>query len=677
MRNDHRHAPSAASLAAAPLLAALAYWAGTQLGLFLTPGALAVSVLWPPNAILFGALLLAPRSHWHWYLLAVLPVHLGTELLHGIPLLTSAGWFVTNTGEAVLGAFLLRQLRESPRELFETFMGVLLFLGVGVVGTVGAISFLDAAVVVLTGAGQGYWEVVQHRFASNALATLTFVPPIVMLGSSSFATLRAVPRRRYLEGGLLAIGTPYAVNFVFARHGQTQRSIEELTYTVLPLMFWAAVRFGPVGVGILQLFSTFAVLWPTAGSAAVSMRDVLSLQLFVAMLNALSLVLAVVVQESRRLQSLHGAVLKSMRNAVAITDSAGVVIDANDSWIAAGRSKNPDRLDGAAVHERYLERQRLARPTSHAGRLATGLEEVLAGTRNVFEMEYSCRAGDDITWFAMSVVPLSGEQRGAVITHTDISSRKHEEATTLQVREELSHAGRVMTMGMLSASLTHELSQPLAAILGNAQAARRLCARNDPNDNAEIDVILADVVAASRRAGSILRRLRSWFSNGRHEVLALSLNDVADDVIQILRSDLARRGVSVTTRLAPALPAIKGDRVQLQQVVLNLILNSCDAMRNNAPGDRHVLVTTTQSPAGVQLSVEDVGPGIAPDRLGSVFEPFVTTKATGLGLGLALCRSIVHAHEGQLTAENNAVRGATFHCTLPLADSCEPAAVGP
>ena len=132
----------------------------------------------------------------------------------------------------------------------------------------------------------------------------------------------------------------------------------------------------------------------------------------------------------------------------------------------------------------------------------------------------------------------------------------------------------------------------------------------------------------------------------------------------------------MTTRLAPALPEIKGDRVQLQQVVLNLILNACDAMRDNVPGDRHVLVTTTQSPAGVQLSVEDVGPGIAPDRLGSVFEPFVTTKATGLGLGLALCRSIVHAHEGQLTAENNAGRGATFHCILPLADSREPAVMG-
>ncbi len=168
-----------------------------------------------------------------------------------------------------------------------------------------------------------------------------------------------------------------------------------------------------------------------------------------------------------------------------------------------------------------------------------------------------------------------------MLTHSDITNRKREEAETLQMREEMAHAGRVMTMGMLSASLTHELSQPLAAILGNAQAARRLCARMAGDDTAEVEVILADVVASSRRAGSILRRMRSWISNGRHETQQLGLNEVVDDVIEILRGDLVRRGVTLTKQLAPGLPKIKGDRLQLQQVVLNLILNACDAMRDN------------------------------------------------------------------------------------------------
>jgi signal transduction histidine kinase len=677
MRHDDRPLTSFGRLAIGPFATTAAYFAGMQLGLLLRPGELAVSVIWPPNAILLAALLLAPRSRWPWYLLAILPVHLVTQVLQAVPLVTSAGWFVTNASEAVLGAYVLRRLRPTPVALFETFAGVLLFLTVAVIGAVGITSFLDAAVVVLSGTGRSYWDVWQHRFFSNALAALTLVPPIVLIGSSSCERLRADWRSRYGEGALLALGTLVVVNLLFAAYGHTQVSIRGLTFTVLPLMFWAAVRFGPAGVSILQLFATSGTLWSALAIDPISMDDVLALQMFLAMLNALSLSLAVVVRESRRVQSLHSAVLRSMSNAVAITDSRGVVIDANDSWIASSRSPDPCRLDGAAVHENYLHRQRrIAGTSQHAARLATGLEQVLAGTRNGFDMEYPCRTADDLKWFAVSVVPLSGEQRGAVITHSDITVRKHEEAMALQVRDELSHAGRVMTMGMLSASLTHELSQPLAAILGNAQAARRLCARDGATDRSEVDVILADVVAASRRAATILRRLRSWFSNGRHDTRPLYLNDVADDVIDILRVDLVRRGVSVTTRLAPGLPAVNGDRVQLQQVVLNLMLNACDAMRDNLPGDRQMMVTTTWTDTGVRLSVEDVGPGIAPDRLGSVFEPFVTTKATGLGLGLALCRSIVHAHEGQLTAENNPGRGATFHCVLPLAESRQSAALG-
>ena len=668
MHHDGRVVPFVFRPLAAALLTAVAYWLGTHVGLLLTPSDLAVSLMWPPNALLMASLLLAPVRHWPWYIVAVLPVHLLTQLWHGIPLLTSIGWFVTNTSEAVLGAYLLRRLR-SPRELFQTFGGVLIFLAVGVAGTIALTSFLDAAVVVGTGMGQGYWHLWSHRFASNSLAMLTLIPPIVTIASSSVSRLRVVRRVRYLEAALLALAALFAINLMFARHQTAQASIPELTYTVLPLMFWAAVRFGPPGVSLLQLVSTAAILWTALNSTVVSIDDVLPLQMFLLMLNGLSLALAVVVNESRRFQSLHSAVLRSMRNSVAMTDSDGVVIDANEAWIATARSPDQCRLDGIALHANYLAHHRAkAQHDSISARLVGGLDAILAGTRKLFEMEYMCRSGEETKWFSIAVVPLWGDQRGAVITHTDITRRKREEAETLRVRDELAHAGRVMTMGMLSATLTHEMSQPLAAILANAQTARRLCARGEEGDREEVDVILNDVVSASRRAGSILQRLRNWFSNGRHESERLALNDVANEVLEILRGDLLRRGVSLTRRLAPGLPAISGDRVQLQQVVLNLILNACDAMRENAPGDRHVLVMTAPCDQGVRLSIEDIGTGIAPDRLNSVFEPFVTTKTTGLGLGLALCRSIVQAHEGRLTAENNSARGVTFHCILPLAD---------
>jgi len=670
MPHGNRLVALADSPAGCALATAAAYWIGTQVGLMLTPAGLAVSLMWPPNAIVLAVLLLTPVRHWPWCVLAILPVHLLTQMSHGIPLITSLGWFATNVGEALLGAFVLRQLR-SPREFFETFAGVLLFASIAI-GAAGLTSFLDAGVVIATGAGDNYWDVWRQRFLSNALASLTLLVPAIVMVPHSVTSVRAVRLSRYVEAALLAFGTLFVINLLFTRYGPGPARIPALTYTVLPLMFWAAVRFGPTGVSVLQIVSSAGLLWATVNDDGTSIRDVLSLQLFLVLVNALSLALSVVVRESRHLQSLHGAVLRSMRNAVAITDSDGVVIDANESWAAAERKHDSGRLDGVARRVNYLQHQRAnATDNPHAARLVAGLESVLAGQRKLFEMEYPCGPPDALRWFSISIVPLWGEQRGAVITHGDISRRKHEEAETLRVREELAHAGRVMTMGMLSASLTHELSQPLAAILGNAQAARRLCARSRADDSAEVDVILADIVADSRRAGSMLRKLRSWFANGRHDTRELALNDVINDVIEILRGDLLRRGIAVTRRLAPRLPLIRGDRVQLQQVVLNLILNACDAMRDNEPGDRRVLVMTTQCEEGVQLSVEDVGTGIAPDQLGSVFEPFVTTKASGLGLGLALCRSIVHAHDGQLIAENNVARGVTFRCTLPLAERHE------
>ena len=650
----------------AALVTAAGYWLGTQVGLLLTPTDLAVSVMWPPNAMLLAAFMLTPRSWWPLNLLAILPVHLTTQVWHGIPVATSIGWFFTNTGEAIVAAVWLQRFR-APRELFETFAGVLLFVTVGVIAVTGVMSFIDAAVVVLTGFGPDYWIIVRQRFVSNALATLTLVPAIVMIGTSSSTYLRTMRRSRYLEGALLAVGALVIVNLLAAWYGHTPQGTLGLAYALLPLLFWAAIRFGPLSVSLLQLVATAAILWTTLNWKPFSLADVLSLQMLLAVLNGLSLVLSVVVFESRRLQSLHSAVLDSMRNAVAITDGDGVVIDANPSWTRAAKAGSPGRLDGVPVHADYFsDRQAAAADSPDTARMLTGLDTVLRDSRPLFEMEYACPDADEPRWFSISVVPLKGSQHGTVISHTDISERKRNEAVTLQLREELAQAGRVMTMGMLSASLTHELSQPLSAILANGQVARRLCERTMHNSAPELQEILNDIIASSRRAGGILRQLRRVFvaepSSPRDPI---SLNDVVQDVLKLMHSDLIRGAITAVPRLAAPLPCVSGDRVQLQQLVLNLVLNAGEAMRDNAVGDRQVTVTTRACQAGVQLVVEDVGSGLDPKQIGSIFEPFFTTKQEGLGLGLALCRWIVLAHGGQLTGENNARRGATFQCLLP------------
>jgi C4-dicarboxylate-specific signal transduction histidine kinase len=219
------------------------------------------------------------------------------------------------------------------------------------------------------------------------------------------------------------------------------------------------------------------------------------------------------------------------------------------------------------------------------------------------------------------------------------------------------------------------LSQPLSAILANGQVARRLCERVTPGSVPELQEIVDDIITSSRRASGILRQLRRVFVADPSSARApISLNDVVQEVLTLMRSDLVRRGITVVPRLTAPLPSVNGDRGQLQQLILNLITNASEAMAGNVAGDRQVTVTTGACESGVQLKVEDVGSGLDSKHVGSMFEPFFTTKREGLGLGLALCRWIVLAHAGQITAENNAVRGATFNCVLPHAAAAEPAA---
>jgi signal transduction histidine kinase len=245
----------------------------------------------------------------------------------------------------------------------------------------------------------------------------------------------------------------------------------------------------------------------------------------------------------------------------------------------------------------------------------------------------------------------------------DVTERKAAELEAGQHRAELTHLTRVTTLSELSGSLAHELNQPLAIILSNAQAAQRLLVQAPP-DVAEVRDILADIVAEDRRAGEVIRRLRALLKRGETVLLPLSLNDVITEVLLLTNAELIGRGVTVVGYLAADLPAIGGDRVQMQQVVLNLILNGADAMSANAPGARRLHVTTARHDNAVRASVRDEGCGLPAD-VERLFEPFFTTKAQGLGMGLAICRSIIDAHQGRLWAEPHPVRGAIFYLEVP------------
>jgi signal transduction histidine kinase len=245
-------------------------------------------------------------------------------------------------------------------------------------------------------------------------------------------------------------------------------------------------------------------------------------------------------------------------------------------------------------------------------------------------------------------------------------SRKQAELEAVRLRQDLTHIGRVSALGELTASLAHELSQPLTAILSNAQAAQRLV----DADVVELDKvreILSDIVADDKRAAAVISGLRSLLKKGEPEFVPLDLNELVGEVAWLMRSDTIMRNVSMSLELSPDLPNVRGDRVQLQQVVLNLVLNGLEAMREPHPGARTLIIKTARDgAAALRVTVQDSGPGIAQKDLGHIFEPLYTTKIEGLGMGLAIVRTIVNAHGGAVGAANNPEGGASFRFTLPV-----------
>jgi C4-dicarboxylate-specific signal transduction histidine kinase len=243
---------------------------------------------------------------------------------------------------------------------------------------------------------------------------------------------------------------------------------------------------------------------------------------------------------------------------------------------------------------------------------------------------------------------------------------KRAQAELEELRNDLSHLNRLAILSLLSGSFAHELKQPLTAILSNAQAGLRFLKATFV-DRDELQEILADIVKEDERAAEIIRRLQALFLRGESVQRLVNLNEATQEVLGLLHSDLVGRSVVVAVALDQRLPMLLGDRVQLQQVLLNLVVNACEAMADNPTDDRTLMIRTERRGVDtVRLSVRDNGKGMPSENVERVFEPFFTTKPGGTGLGLVISQKIVGAHKGKLWAMNNsAASGATFALELP------------
>ena len=342
-------------------------------------------------------------------------------------------------------------------------------------------------------------------------------------------------------------------------------------------------------------------------------------------------------------------------------------IKGDQVWIDdVGKERTGSYEPGLANHERYLS---LVHPDDR-DRVRQALKQAIDHNED-FEADFrmTSPSGDErwITASGQVERDAHGEPSRLRGISTDITARKEFESELQKHRSALGHTQRVFAMGQLSAALAHELNQPLGAILRNAEAGE-LFLRQDPPDLGELREIFIDIQRDDQRAAAVIDRMRALLRHRELQFEVIALQELIGQVATLLNAEMQARHAALSITVPPALPEVHGDRVQLQQVLVNLFLNSLDALDARPNGVRKIQISAVQAEGGlVELAVEDTGIGIDPDRLSDLFEPFVTTKSEGTGIGLAISKTIVEAHGGRIWAENNPNGGACIRFTLPVA----------
>jgi len=660
------------------LLVGIAYYLGAMVGFALTLPTHSVSTLWPPNAILLAFLLLEPRQSYWLVLLGAFPAHVAVQLQSGVPLPMILCWFISNSSEGLIGAFCLRRYITGPVD-FSSVRCVLLYVVFAALLAPFLSSFLDAGFVSLVGwKEQTYWQVWLTRFPSNVLAALVIPPVILLWASRGVRWLRGAPWHRYLEpvfiiGGLIVVSV-----LVFSWQTAGAKTTPASLYLPLPFLLWAAMRCGAAGASTTLLIVVLGSIFGAANGggpfvSASSADNVFSLQMFLVAISLPIMFLAGLVEEQReksKILSESEARFRSMANSapalIWMSGLDGRLNFFNKAWLdLTGRTLRQELGNGWAegLHPEDFHRFFEKYDSSFSAR-----EE--------FSMEHRLRKYDgEYSWIFNKGVPRfasDGTFLGYIGSAIDITQRKEAETNLQQEREQLARVTRVSTMGELAASLAHELNQPLTAILANAQAAERLMAAKPP-DLEEVGAILKDIIEDNNRAGAIIWRMRALIRKENIELVSLDLPTVIRDIVTLLHSEAILHNVRIRLDLGHGFSPVCGDRVHLQQVVLNLLLNAFDAMKDVPANEREIqLWVMAESDDRLKVGVRDCGTGITGETLDKAFEPFYTTKHDGLGMGLAVSRSIIEVHGGELWAEcSDSKPGATFYFTVPVWRSAE------
>lgn len=642
----------------AAVLVFIGYYLGAGVGFALTFRPHPISVFWPPNSILLAALLLTPPRIWWFLLLAAFPAHMIAELQSQVPPTMVVCWFISNCSEAVIGAGLTRYLLRGPVR-FDNLRGVALFcLCAGFLGPFLS-SFIDAGFVKMNNWGQpGYLGNFRARFFSNALAALTLTPAIVTWRDFKPTQWNRMPSRHALEGSILFLGLVIASTVVLYNARTNPDPV--LFYAPLPFLLWAMFRFGPRATSAAILIVTFLAIWSSAHghgpftkeSAEINAR---SIQMFLIVMAVPIMLLAAGIQERRKAEERFANAFRSSPDPISIIRKRdGTLIDVNDHWVKMFGYERQEAI-GRTVFDLNL-----CLPEGGHIQQMVGLKQ----SKPIRDVECAVwtKTGEARQASLSADVVEMGNEPCFVVTIRDITDRKLAE----KANRDLAHASRVAVLGELTASIAHEINQPLGAILSNAEAAELLLESESPPLD-EVRRILADIRNDDVRASDVIRHIRLLTRKGAMRGESLDANEIAAEVVRLMQTEGHTRNVSLLTEFTAAPAAIFGDRVHLQQVLINLILNGMEAMTDTPEAERSLYVrTATNGQRRVEISVTDAGRGIPPDKLPRLFDSFFTTKENGMGLGLAIARSIIDAHQGRIFAENNSDAGATFRFDLPV-----------
>lgn len=671
------------------LLLAAAYFAAAELGLAMVGTHGNVSPVWPPTGVAIAGLLILGARAWP----AIAAGAFLANLLTGVPVGVALGIGAGNTLEALTAVFLLQRVgfRNALERVQDVAALVLLavFVSPIVSATVGVLS-LDLGGALRGGDWAHLWFVWWAGDAGGAL----LVTPVLLTWHEAWrrgADWRRL--RRAVPAGLALLSVCVLVFRV--ELGQSVRSYP-FEYAVLPVLFWIALRFGQIGSVTAILTVAVSAIWGTLGGVGPFMHvrweeSIWMQQAFLGVVGITVMVVTAVIGERR---SAENEVRASEERFRTIFENAPVMIDSFDEagncvlwnrecekrlgWtleeIAASRDPlslaYPDRAarnavladikraDGSFRQYRLLAKDGSTRVQQWANfRLPQGTFISLG-----YDVTERVHAEAEIRALNEHLEKRVRERTAQLEAAIERRERAEEQARRHQA--DLAHVLRVQTMGEMAAGLAHEINQPLGAIANYAQGCRRRIASGSLTET-ELTVMLDSIASEALRAGQTIRHLRSLVRKQESQREPTDVNRIVHDAVELAEPEARAHGVTVRLELADDLRPVLVDRIQIEQVVLNLLRNAVEAMHESS-GDALLVVETHTDPAcGVEVVVRDTGVGLSTEGAALAFEPFITDKATGLGLGLAISRSIVEMHGGRIWGEPNGARGAAFRFTLP------------